>query len=517
MAEVTTNKTIAKNTIFLYIRMLFAMAVSLYTSRVVLDVLGVEDYGLYQAVGGVVAMMSFLNSALSHGTSRFLTFELGTGNYQKLERTFSSVLTVHILLAFLIVIVAETLGLWFVRNKLVIPAERFDPAIIAYHFSILTTVIHIIQVPYNSSIIAHERMNVYAYVSIIEVVLKLAICYLLKIGGFDKLVLYALLLCSVQGSVAMMYRIYCKKHFPESHFKPMWDWSILKNVLSYSGWNLFANTALALVTQGASILLNVFFNSAVVSAMAISNQVNAASQQFVNSFRTAVNPQVVKKLAVGDLNGSMKLLLVSARFSFYLMLMLALPIFLLSEELLGVWLKEVPEYTNIFVKITIVTCLFQVFDTSFYTALYAKGRIRENALISPSLLFLLFPIVYVIYKLGGAPTALSWGLLVVYSLLGLVVKPMLIIRIADYRWKDILAVFGDCAKVFIVAAIVPAIVYYYSETLFHVTFVKVLVLGLVAILSVGISVWFLGLTPEWRRKLVCFVSNKIHGNKSQKS
>ncbi len=510
MAEVTTNKTIAKNTVFLYIRMLFAMAVSLYTSRVILDVLGVDDYGLYQAVGGVVAMMSFLNSALSHGTSRFLTFELGTGNFDKLKRTFSSVMTVHFLLALFIVVVAETLGLWFVRHKLVIPADRMDAALIAYHFSILTTVIHIIQVPYNSSIIAHERMNVYAYVSIIDVVLKLAICYLLKIGGFDKLAFYAMLLCAVQTCVALIYRIYCVRRFSETRFKFSWDWSILKGVLSYSGWNLFANTALALVTQGASILLNMFFTSATVAAMSISNQVNAAAQQFVNSFRTAANPQIVKKLAVGDQAGSQRLLLVSTKFSFYLMLLLALPIFLVSEELLSIWLKEVPEYTNIFVRLTIVTCLFQVFDTSFYTALYAKGRIRENAMISPSILFILFPIVYVLYKLGFPPTCLSWGLMAAYAILGLIVKPLLIIKIADYRWRDILGVFVDCLKVAVVAVIVPFVLYRFSDRLFDNHIVRFLVLGFVSVLSVGISVWFLGLTPEWRRKAFSFAKGKLH-------
>lgn len=509
MAEVTSSKTIAKNTIFLYIRMLFAMAVSLYTSRVILDVLGVDDYGLYQAVGGVVAMLSFLNGALSHGTSRFLTFELGTGNYEKLKRTFSSVMTVHIILGIFVVLVAETAGLWFVKHKLVIPDERMDAAILAYHFSILTAVIHIIQVPYNSSIIAHERMNVYAYVSILDVVLKLGICYLLNIGGLDKLILYAGLLCTVQACIAMTYRVYCKRKFAEASYKPIWDWSILKEVLGYSGWNLFANTAIALVTQGANILLNMFFTSATVTAMSISNQVNAAAQQFVNSFRTAANPQIVKKYAVGDLEGSQRLLLTSTKFSLYLMLLLAMPIFLVSEELLAIWLKEVPEYTNIFVRITIVTCLFQVFDTSFYTALYAKGRIRENAMISPTILFLLFPIVYLLYKNGAPPTILSWGLLVSYAILGLIVKPLLIIKIAGYKRKDILSVFWDCFKVVVIAAIVPFILAYYANGMFDSVILKFIVLVIVSLTSVGVTVWFIGFTPALRSMVLSFIRGKI--------
>ena len=507
MELINTNKIIAKNTVFLYIRMLFVMAVTLYTSRVILDVLGVDDYGLYQAVGGVVAMMSFLNGALSNGTSRFLTFELGSGNYDKLRKTFSSVLTVHILLALLVVIVAETVGLWFLNNKLVIPYERMEAAKVAYHFSILTAVIQIIQVPFNSSIIAHEKMSVYAYVCILDVILRLCICFLLKVSRVDSLSLYAGLLCFVQCLVALTYIVYCTRKFPETHYQPMWNWSILKNVLGYSGWNLFANTAIALVTQGASILLNIFFSSATVAAMSIANQVNAAAQQFVNSFRTAVNPQIVKRYAIGDMDGSQHLLLTSTKFSFFLMLLLALPIFLVTDELLCFWLKEIPDNTVLFVRITIATCLFQVFDSSFYTALYAKGRIRENAMISPMVLFLLFLVVYLLFKNGAPPSCLSWGLLFAYALLGIIVKPLLIIHISDYKMKDILSVIWDCIKVFAVSIVIPLACSYYSEILFSNTLLKVFALTFLSIISVITSVWFIGVSPSQRSTVVSVLKN----------
>ncbi len=489
--------------------MMFTMAVALYTSRVILDVLGIDDYGIYQAVGGVVAMLCFVNNALAVGSSRFLTFELGTGNFDKLRRTFSSLLTVHILLAIFVVIVAETIGLWFVCHKLVIPQVRLNAALVAYHFSIITATVHIITVPYTALVIAHERMSVYAYVSILDALLKLGICYLIAFGEIDKLIMYAAFLFMVQFINIIIFRYYCVKFFKESHYKPMWDKSILKDVLGYSGWNLFANTALALVTYGSSVLLNMFFSSAVVTAMAISQQINGAAQQFVNSFRTAVNPQIVKKYAIGDIEGSKQLLLTSTKFSFYLMLLLAMPIFFVSNELLDFWLKEVPHYTTIFVQLTIITCLFQVFDTSFYTALYAKGRIRENAMFSPTVLLLLFPIVYLLFRWGWSPLCLSWGLLFAHAVLGLLVKPLLIIIIADYHWTDILSVFKDTFKVFSVSVLLPLLLYYKSDSLFENSISKFFCIVIVSLLSVGITVWFVGLSQNIRVKIVKIIYSRI--------
>lgn len=510
--EKTNNKTIAKNTILLYFKMMFTMAVSLYTSRVILDVLGIDDYGIYQAVGGVVAMLSFVNGALAVGSSRFITFELGTGNEDKLKRTFSSLLTVHILLALIVVFAAETIGLWFINNKLVIPSDRMLAATIAYHISILTAAINIIVVPYSSSVIAHEKMGVFASISILDALLKLGICYLLTIGSLDKLPLYALLLFIVQFINIVIYRTYCIRRFNETHYTPMWDKEILKNVLGYSGWNLLANTALALITYGSTILLNMFFTPAVVTAMAVTNQVNGAAQQFVNSFRTAANPQIVKKYAIGDIVGSKSLLLNSTKFSFFLMLLLSLPIFLVADEMLHIWLKEVPPYTTNFIRITIVTCLFQVFDTSFYTALYAKGRIKENALFSPTVLFLLFPFVYFLFRSGGSPLCLSWGLLVAYALLGLFVKPLLIIHIAGYTWREILMVFLDCIKVLIVALPVPLLAYIYADSLFTHIFERFTILVILSVISVSITVWFIGISPYLRKKILNYVIQKMKIN-----
>lgn len=503
------NKAIAKNTLFLYFRMMFSMLVSLYTSRVVLQALGIEDYGIYQTVGGVVGMLSFLNGALSAGSSRFLTYEMGTGNWTKLQRTFSSVLTVHILLAIFIVLIAETGGLWFVCNKLVIPTERIDAAIFAYHFSILAAVFSITQVPYSACIISHERMGIYAYMSIIEVSLKLIIVYMLAIGNLDKLKLYALLYCFINISVALFYRFYCIRKFSETHYKLIWDKVIIKNVLCYSGWNLFANTAIALVNQGATILVNMFFAPSVVAARAISNQVNMAAYHFITNFRTAANPQIVKRYAAGDFEGSKSLLLSSTVYSYYLMLLLALPICLVADPLLHFWLGTVPDYTVQFLQLTIITSLFQVFDSSFYTALYAKGRIRENALISPTILFLSFPITYFLFKLGASPIILAVVLLFVYLTLGLIIKPILLIRIVEYRWKDVQNVLMPCFRVTVISVPVPSMFYFFRNRIFQNDIYSFIALVLISVVSVIITIWIVGLDKDIRIKLTNLAKEKL--------
>lgn len=505
----TGNKTIAKNTLFLYFRMLFTMFVSLYTSRVILRVLGVDDYGTYQTVGGVVAMISFLNGALSSGSSRFLTFELGRGDETRLRKTFSTTLLMHCFLALALAVVAETIGLWFVYNKLVISPDRMDAAVFAYHLSILTSVITITQVPYTASIISHERMGIYAYMSIVEVTLKLAIVYLLNIINWDKLEMYAALLCATQIGIALFYRYYCTRRFPETHFTWHMDCAIVKNVLSYSGWNFWANASVALKNQGTLILLNMFFSPAVVAARAIANQVNMAANQFVQNFRTAANPQIVKRYAAGDFDGSKKLLLESTKYSYYLMLMLCLPICLVTEPLLELWLAEVPPYTTIFLQLTIITSLFQVFDTSFYTALYAKGQIKENALVSPTLGFLSFPLIYVLFRCGYSPISLAWVMLVLYAILGLVVKPILIIKIVEYRWSDIRYVFFYCLKVTLLAVPLPCLLYYIRDSLSLGRWTAFVLLILISVICVAIAIWLAGIDENMRKKIIDFAKRKL--------
>lgn len=506
---VSVNKTIAKNTVFLYFRMMFIMLVTLYTSRVILDVLGITDYGLYQTVGGVVGMLSFINGALSSGASRFLTFELGTGDKDKLCRTFSTTLIIHLGLAIFLLLICETVGLWFLYNKLVISEDRFFAAVVVYHVSILTAVFNLFTIPYNASIISHERMGAYAYLGIFECVAKLLIAYLIGMGGLDKLILYAVLIFVLQVCVGFFYWGYCILNFNETRFRFDFDKTIFKQILSFSSWSIWAQGSIALKSQGVLLLLNMFFSPSVVAARSISIQVNMAANQFVSNFRTAVNPQIVKRYAANDKEGSKHLLLVSTKYSYYLMWVICLPLCLLAKPVLELWLVEVPDYTVIFLQLILVQSLFQVFDTSFYTALYAKGQLRENALVSPTVGFLTFPVIYLLFKIGCSPVSLSWAMLLAYALLGFIIKPLLLIRIVNYTWADIWQVFRPCLIVTIVSLPIPLFVDYFWISLENLW--QDLLLLLTSLICIGVSVWFFGLDMNMRELVVKRI--KISANK----
>lgn len=505
MESVSKGK-IAKNTLFLYFRMLFVMGVTLYTSRVILEVLGIDDFGIYQTVGGIVGMLTFVNSALSTGTSRFITFELGKNDSDRLKRTFSTTVTMQILLALVIVIVAETVGAWFVRNKLQIDAAVMPAALWAYHLSILTTVFNLISVPFIASIISHERMSVFAYLGIFDVCAKLGVVYLLTVGGFNRLVFYAFLLLMVQVIVTLFYIIYCVRHFSETRYRLIFDRKIFRDIAGFSGWSLFASSSVALNNQGVLILLNMFFSPAVVTARAISLQVNNAANQFVSNFRTAVNPQIIKQYAAGNYDESKALLLSSTKYSFYMMFLLSLPICIGAKPLLGVWLKEVPDYTVIFLQLVVIQSLFQVFDTSFYMALYAKGDLKANALISPTLGFLMFPVVYVMFKCGASPVALSWASLAMYAVLGLIIKPLLIVKIVNYKWKEIWAVFRPCFMVATVAGICSVILASHVDTSGFTGLVITTCISLFITIPI---IYFLGMNKIMRKRIKDIIRLKI--------
>lgn len=496
----SANKTIAKNTIFLYFRMMFTMLVTLYTSRVILKVLGITDYGLYQTVGGVVGMLSFINGALSGGASRFLTFELGIGDRDRLKKTFSTTLVIHFGLAVLLLLLCETLGLWFLYDKLVIPDERLSAVVVVYHLSIATAVVNLLTIPYNASIISHERMGAYAYLSIFDCSAKLLIVYLLAIGGLDKLITYASLILLLQVGIWFYYNHYCTSRFEETKFNFFFDKSIFKRIFGFSSWSLFAQGAIALNSQGILLLLNMFFDPAVVAARSISIQVNMAANQFVSNFRTAVNPQIVKRYAANDKEGSKHLLLASTKYSYYLMWTICLPLCLLAKPVLELWLVEVPDYTVIFLQLILVQSLFQVFDTSFYTGLYAKGQLRENALISPTVLFIVFPVIFLLFKMDYSPVSLSWCMLLAYALLGFIIKPLLLIRIVNYTWADIWQVFRPCLIVTIVSLPIPLLVNYFWISLDNLW--QDFLLLLISIVCVGLSVWFCGLKRTMRKLLI---------------
>lgn len=510
MSEKSNNKTIAKNTALLYLGMLFNMVVALFTSRVVLYTLGVEDFGIFQIVGGAVSMFAFLNSALSIGSERFLTYELGTGNFEKLKKTFSTVLTAHIILAIAVIIVLETFGLWYVYEKVNIPAERMDAAIVAYHISVLALFFTFTQIPYNASIISHEKMEAFAYISILEVSLKLAIAYFLYISPWDKLIVYASLYCGVHVLIALGYRLYCIRHFEETHYSPQADKSILRDVLSYSGWNLLDNSSIALNNHGATLLLGAFFNPSVVAARAVANQVNMATHQFMNNFRKAFTPQVVKRYAAGDYESSKQLLLSSSRYTYYLMLCLCLPICLTAHQLLELWLGIVPEYADTFLQLIVITSIFQSFNASFYTALYANGQIRENAIFSSIITTLFLPITYVLFKLGYSPIMISAVQMLLSAVIGLIVKPLLVIKIVKYTWKDILDIYIPCIKVTVAAITIPIIyTFFIQDRIFTDGIVRFIAMVGCCVVCSMTAIWYIGLSAQVRTKLVQVLKTKL--------
>lgn len=503
----TSGKTIAKNTIFLYFRMLCIMFVSLYTSRVVLNALGVEDFGIYQTVGGIVVMLSFLNSALSTGSSRFLTFELGKGMTEKLKQTFSTLLLAHVIIGLLMLVVGEPFGIWFLKNHVIIPDDKISASYVVFHLSIITSLLNITQVPYTSVIIAHEKLSVYAYVSIVEVLLKLGIAFAVQFAHAYKLEIYALLLAIVQAMNVIFYRIFCIRNYDESRFRrTLVKFSILKDVGGFAGWSLFASISIPLTNQGTLILLNNFFSPAVVSARSVALQVNNAANQFISNFRTASNPQIVKRYSAGDFEGSKKLLLNSTLFSYYLMLFLALPIYILAEPLLKVWLVEVPEYSDFFLKWSMIASLFSVFDVSFYTALYAKGRLKENALLSPVIGAMQFPILYFLFKLGFSPRVVAYSNAIVNVIIGCVIKPILICKICGYSMREIFSVIIRCVFVTLFAVPVPFIMNLFLDGFSVFGFIMICV---ICVICTGISVFIIGLDKDLRKEIIEIFKRKL--------
>ena len=492
----SSGTRIAKNTMFLYFRMFCVMAVSLYTVRITLIALGVEDYGIYQAVGGIVGMLAFLNNALSTGSSRFLTFELGKGMTERLHKMFSTLLLAHFAIALLVALLAEAGGLWYISQHFSLSADKHIAVMIVFQLSIVTALMSMTQIPYMAVIIAHEQLEIYAYVSLIEVILKLGIAAVIMVVPAHRLEIYALLVCLVQLSIMGMYRIYCYRHYDESHYQKKYlDLSILREVGAFSSWSMFAAVALALMNQGTLLLLNSFFSPVVVAARVIALQVCNAAQQFLNNFRTAANPQIVKRLAAGDVEGSRRLLLRSMYFSYYLMLVLAVPIILLAEPLLSLWLAEVPEYAVPFLQFSMVQSLFAVFDTSLYTALYAKGRLKENALISPTFGFFLFPLYYWLFSCGYSPLVVSYLLIFNYAMLGLVIKPLLAHKIAGYSWQSMGNAYFKCGRVTI---LVVAFVYTLDNIFNDGTFISDVVIGALSMGITVIVIWQAGLIKEER-------------------
>lgn len=499
------NKRIAKNTIFLYFRMIIIMAVSFFTSRVVLDKLGVNDYGLFNAVAGVVGMLAFLNNTLAKGTSRFLTFELGNGNMDKLKRTFSTAFFSHIMLMIIMLVVLETAGIWFLNHKLVIPEDRLWAAHWVYQFSLLTMCISMVQVPYTSSIISHEDMSLYAYLSIGEAVAKLLIVYILSVSTFDKMVLYAALLSSVQLLTFGVYYVFCRSRYVESALMRVFDKSIFKVMLGFCGWNTIAFLAESLKLQGSNILINMFFRPSLVAAQAVANQVTTMAMNFVYQFTTALNPQIIKSYAAGDYEDSQKLTLQSTVFVFDLVLLICLPLYFVVEPLLDIWLVEVPEMTVDFIRITLISQVLGVFNVTFYTPMLASGKLKSNSMWGLYLGCGQFVVIYILYKLGYGVLWLPYILLLSTVIYAFYIKPRILYKEIGYKIKDMAICYWNCFKVLLPSVLIAAGVNY---LLIPDTLIEQGVMLLIAVLSV-LACSFLFMEKNLRIRVIELIKNKI--------
>ena len=474
----------------LYFRMILTMLVSLYTSRVILNTLGVEDYGIYNVVGGVVSMFAFFNSAMSSATQRFLSYEIGRGDFVQLQKTFNATQIIHIGIAILIFILAETVGLWFVKTYLVIPAERLEAAIWVFHFSVLSFMVSIIQVPYNATIIAHERMNVYAYVSIIEVTLKLLIVFMLTWITFDKLKLYGILHFCVVLIIAAIYRVYTRRNFQESRFELVKDKKLYKTLISYSGWSLFGNIAAVAQGQGVNIILNIFFGPVVNAARGIAVQVEGAVNSFVNNFQMAVNPQIIKSYAANEKDYMTSLIIRSSKFSFYLLFLLSLPIILEIDQILKMWLINVPSYAQIFTVLILVITFITSISGPLKIAIQSTGKIAVYQVVIGTLLIFILPISYGFLKLGYPPE-ITLYITIVIEIIALILRFFFLKKLLDFPvFRFIKDVIVRNIIITVLSTSLPLLIRFLMDD----NIVRLFCVILVALIWNTLVIYFIGLT-----------------------
>lgn len=490
----SNNKRIAKNTLLLYIRMLLTMVVSLYTSRVVLGALGVEDYGIYNVVGGVITMFTFINGAMVSSTQRYLNFELATSNADKLRSIFTTSMQIHALIALAIILLGETVGLWFLMNKLVIPEARMTAAMWVYQCSILSCAVGIMSTPYNADIIAHEKMSAFAYISILDVCLRLLIVYLLVISPYDKLIVYAILILLVQLLIRYIYSRYCNKHFKETLLEWKINRPLLKEMAGFAGWSFWGNLAGILHTQGLNMMLNIFFGPIVNAARAIAVQVQGAILQFVCNFQTALNPQITKTYASGNLEQMHSLMFRSARFSFLLLFFISLPVLLETDFILTIWLKTVPADAVIFTQIMI--CISLIYSTAnpCVIANQATGKVKVYQMVVGGILLSILPISYIVLKLG-AP---AYSVFIVHFFVESVAQfsRMYMLRklINLPMWQYMRNIYLPIVATVIISIVLPIIIHALMEE----GWLRFITVGLTCVVSVGTCVLLIGMTETER-------------------
>mgnify|MGYP001433975851 FL=1 len=496
------NKRIAKNTLLLYVRMLFLMIISLYTSRVILNTLGVEDYGINNVVSGFIGMLGFLSGSLGAASSRFITYDLGIGDMVTMKRTFGNIVTIHLLLAVMILIFGETIGLWFVLNKLQIPENRMTAALWVYQFSIFSFMLSIVSVPYNATIIAHERMKAFAYITIVDAVLKLLIVYLLVVIPYDKLIIYAILFFCIQVFDRVVYGVYCYRHFEETKTKLAFNKKLFKEIFSFAVWTMNGNLAVIGYTQGINVLLNMFFGPVVNAARGVAVQVQGGVTGFCNNFQMALNPQLTKSYAQNDLEHMQQLLKVSSKFSFFLLFIISLPLILEAPLVLKWWLGIVPEHTVNFLRLILCSSMLVALSNPLIVSVHATGKIKKFQAIEGTLLLCIVPIAYILLKFFGIRPEYVFCVHIAVEILTQyarvrIVLPMISMKCVDY-FKEVVV---PIIKVIVITPILPLIVYHYIDQSV-ITFFVICIISVICVLG---GVYYFGCIKSERE----FIINKI--------
>lgn len=499
------SETIAKNTLLLYVRMFVTMCVGLFTSRAILNSLGIDDYGIYNVVGGVVTMFSFFTGSLSTAISRFLTFSLGKAENDKLKEIFSASMTIQIMISIIVFVVIEIIGVWFLNSSMNVPEERMEAANWVIHCSVIIFIIHLLIVPYNAAIIAHERMNTFAYISVLESFLKLGVAYSLFVSPFDKLKVYASLLVGVTLIVFFLYYIYCRKRLLECKYHFSINRCLIKEMAGFAGWNMVGNGAYMLNTHGVNILTNLYFGVPANAARGIAEQVRGIMMQFVNSFTTAINPQITKSYAEGDLNYLSELICRGAKFSFYLMLFFLVPLMFEIEFILGLWLKNYPPLAPLFLRLLIIEQMVDFLGNTTARTVWATGKVRKYYITTSMVSLLVFPLTWLLYCMNFSA---EWSY-IVFIAMYIVIIPIRLSIVKEligfspniFYKRVIISVLS----VTIVAFTVPAIMFFYIDegTLRHVLVI------VASLFSVSFAILLVGLDNEEKVFFVSILNRKI--------
>lgn len=488
------NKRIAKNTAMLYVRMLITMVVGIYTSRVILDALGEIDYGIYNVVGGFVTVFSIVSGTMTTATQRFLSFEIGKDNSESIQKVFSSAVIIHYLLAFITLIIAEAVGVWFLNTHMNFPVGRYAAANWVFQISLLTFLITIVSQPYNAALIAYERMSAFAYLSIFDVAMKLGICYLIYISPIDKLVLYAILMGLTQVILRIIYGLYVKREFPVCKVSWKIDRPICKGMFSFVGWNMIGALAVIAREQGVNVILNIFFGPVVNAARGIAYQILSKVQGFVGNFQMAFTPQIVKFYAQNDRRSMYKLVFRSSKFSYLLMLGLSIPIIIEAPAILGVWLKDVPEDTALFTRIVLFTSMLSALSNPLISAMHASGIVRDYQIIVGGISLFTLPVVYAFLRFG-APAYMAMLVVMAFEFLCHIARVILLGRTIQFPvCKYFMEVTGRMIVITLVSFFVPCLIYKVVD----VPFWRFCVVVVVSILSFAINSYYLGLDAHER-------------------